>query len=195
MEASSLSMENRVYLFDNGTMLSEFLNSIQEDWTGERTVEILEVSRPDCGDYEPENEFMGPFFGSRRLRRMFRKYKTDQKKCEHNRHIRDMHNANRRDEDSPFFTAIEEDIPSDEENGTTVFIVIIKSEDESTLSSLDDRVWISGGSVAVRSAAFFYERAKKIVVFSSKPIEFEHLFQCENSTEDSTQYRRERFGE
>ena len=135
-------MEQRIYLFDSPKLITEMLDTMCEDCISSCSTEILEVSRPDGGEYESVRDKNDSLY-----RMMMEKMERE--------------GMNRR-------TRFEEDAMKEYKKGrySKCYVFVIKNEEEFDFSALDDIAWMSGGLLSEKPVSFFYDKADRSVTLA-----------------------------
>ncbi|MDC0526380.1 hypothetical protein OAO35_00310 [Euryarchaeota archaeon] len=163
-------MEQRIYMFDSPKLIAEMLDTICEDCISDSSTEILEVSRPDGGEYEATGDPKDPFH-----RMMMDKMEYE------SRNRRNMLPSRIEDELNEY----------QKKRYSKCYVLIIKNEDEFDFSALDDIAWMNGGLVSEQSASFFYKKAKKAITLAP---DYSLINQVFGSEEDYSSVYDDRFG-
>ena len=158
-------MEQRIYLFDSPKLITEMLDSMCETCISECSTEILEVPRPDCGEYESTKNQRDPL------------YRMMMEKMEHERSRR---------------ARFEEDMREyKKQKYSKCYVFVIKGDDEFDFSALDDIAWMNGGLLSEKPAAFFYEKADRSVTLAPDYSLINNIF---GSKDDYSRVYDDRFG-
>ena len=144
-------MEQRIYLFDSPKLITEMLDGMCDGCITDMCTEILEVPRPDCGEYKVDRDHRHSFY------RMMKEYHM----------MNDEHRKSMNDDELRNFRRKEY---------SKCYVFIVKAEDNVDLSTLDDVAWMNGGILAQKPASFFYEKADKVVALAPDYSVIDHIF-------------------
>ena len=159
-------MEQRIYLFDSPKLITEMLDTMCEDGISSSSTEILEVSRPDGGEYESVRDKNDPLY-----RMMMEKMERE-----------GMNHKARFEEDMKEYK---------KGRYSKCYVFVITNDEEFDFSALDDIAWMNGGLVSEKSASFFYKKANKAITLAP---DYSLINQVFGSEEDYSSVYDNKFG-